>query len=73
MVQEPAQEPMVGVAYFQALLEEMPELMGTSAKPLDRDKMKGTTLYNYMICHDHLVSFLFFTIKSALLYFTPKS
>ena len=50
---------MAGTVYFHALMEKMPELMRTFARPLDRDEMKETTLYNYIAYHNFLVSSFF--------------
>ena len=46
---------MVGTFYFHALMDEMPKLMGTSSRTLDRDDMKGSVLYNYIACYNFLV------------------
>ena len=67
MVQESTQESIAGAIYFHALMDEMPELMGTSARTLDRDDVKGSTLYNYMARHSFLVSFLLYLL--AFFYF----
>ena len=50
---------MAGATYFHALLDEMPKLMGTFARPLDREEMKVMAFYNYIACHNFLVSSFF--------------
>lgn len=38
---EPTQEPMPGSVFFHALMDEMSEIMGTAARSLDKDEVRG--------------------------------
>ena len=52
-------EAMAGGTYFSTLLDEIATLQGSTARSLDHEVMTETTLYNYIACHNFLVSFVF--------------
>lgn len=67
---ELAQEPMPGSAYFHALMDQMSEVVGTSAKSLDREEMRGEVLDNYIARHNFLVRSSSFSFRSLFIFFS---